>query len=162
PIGVAVAALAWKFIEEPGFVPDRQPIDVPGIALLAIGMPALQYVLEEGNRDGWFESRTILALAAVAAIALVTFVAHGLGTPHPGVDLRVFKNRTYAAGTGLNFLTGLALFGSTYLFSLFCGSVMGYTALDIGRVFLVAGLVQIALMPLVGRVVAKVDPRILL
>ncbi len=162
PIGVTVSALAWKFIEEPGFVPDHQPVDVPGIALLAIGMPALQYVLEEGNRDGWFESRTILTLAAVAAIALVTFVAHELETPHPVVDLRVFRNRTYAAGTAINFLTGLALFGSTYLFSLFCGAVMGYSALDIGRVFLVAGLVQIALMPLVGRLVAKIDVRILL
>ncbi|HEX3764893.1 MAG TPA: DHA2 family efflux MFS transporter permease subunit [Kofleriaceae bacterium] len=162
PIGIAVAGLAWRFIAEPGFVPDRRPIDVPGIALLATGMPALQYVLEEGNREGWFESRTILALAAVAAIALVTFVAHELETPHPVVDLRVFRNRTYAAGTGINFLTGLALFGSSYLFSLFCGSVMGYTALDIGRVFLVAGLAQIALMPLVGRLASKVDPRILL
>jgi DHA2 family multidrug resistance protein len=162
PIGLAVAALAWNVIDEPELVPDTKPIDLWGIALLATGMPALQYVLEEGNRDGWFDSTTILVLAGVAVISLVTFVVHVLEAPNPIVDLRVFKNRSYAAGTGINFLTGLALFASSYLFSLFCGSVMHYTALDIGRVFLVAGLVQIILMPLVGRVAPKIDPRIML
>ena len=162
PIGIAVALLASRVIEEPGFVADKRPIDGYGIALLATGMPALQYVLEEGNRDGWFDSTTICVLAIVAAIALATFILHELETPHPVVDLRVFKNRSYAAGTGINFLTGLALFSSSYLFSLFCGAVMHYTALDIGRVFLVAGLAQIVLMPLVGRIAPKIDPRLLL
>jgi DHA2 family multidrug resistance protein len=162
PVGIIVAMLAWNVIDEPDFVPDTAPIDGYGIALLATGMPALQYVLEEGNREGWFQSTTILALAAVAVIALVTFVVHELEAPHPVVDLRVFKNRSYAAGTGINFLTGLALFGSSYLFSLYCGSVMHYTALDIGRIFLIAGLAQIVLMPIVGRVAPKIDPRLML
>jgi DHA2 family multidrug resistance protein len=162
PIGLAVAALAWKVIEEPEFVADRRPIDITGIVLLATGMPALQYVLEEGNRDGWFDSTTIMVLSAVAVISLVTFIVHVLESPNPIVDLRVFKNRSYAAGTGINFLTGLALFSSSYLFSLFCGSVMHYTALDIGRVFLVAGLVQVLLMPIVGKLAPKIDPRIML
>jgi MFS transporter, DHA2 family, multidrug resistance protein len=159
PIGVLAGILAWRHIEEPEFVADTAPIDRFGIALLALGMPALQYVLEEGNREGWFESEVILVLAAVAFIALVTFVIHELEAKDPVVDLRVFKNRSYAAGTGINFLTGLALFGGTYLFSLFCGSVMRYSALDIGRVFLFAGLAQIVLMPLIGKVAARVDPR---
>src|SRR5205814_6023726 len=151
-----------RVIEEPGFVPPRERIDVFGIVLLFIGMPALQYVLEEGNRAGWRDSGVIVLLAAVALVSLVTFVVHELETETPVVDLRVFANRTYAAGTVLNFLTGLALFGSTYLFALFCGAVMRYSALDIGRVFLVAGLVQVVLMPLVGRFAPKVDGRWLL
>jgi DHA2 family multidrug resistance protein len=162
PVGIAVAALAWRVIDEPDFVPDRKPIDGIGIALLATGMPALQYVLEEGNRDNWFESTRITILAFIAAITLVTFIFHELEAENPVVDLRVFKNRSYAAGTGINFLTGVALFGSSYLFSLFCGTVMHYTALDTGRVFLVAGLVQIVLMPLVGRVAPKIDARLML
>jgi DHA2 family multidrug resistance protein len=162
PVGIAAATLAWKVIEEPEFVPDRRPIDRTGVILLATGMPALQYVLEEGNRDGWFDSTTIMMLSAVAVIALATFIVHELESPNPVVDLRVFKNRSYAAGTGINFLTGLALFGSSYLFSLFCGSVMHYTALDIGRVFLIAGLVQIILMPLVGKFAPRVDARLML
>ncbi|HEX2660560.1 MAG TPA: DHA2 family efflux MFS transporter permease subunit [Polyangia bacterium] len=162
PLGLLVAYFAAKVIEEPDFVAPKEPVDVYGIVLLATGMPALQYVLEEGNREGWGESRTIIALAIVAVLALVTFIVHELETPNPIVDLRVFKNRTYAGGTVVNFLTGLALFGSTYLFSLFCGAVMHYTALDIGRVFLAAGALQLFLMPFVGRIAPKVDSRGLL
>jgi DHA2 family multidrug resistance protein len=162
PIGLLVAYVAAKVIEEPDFVAPKEPVDVVGIALLATGMPALQYVLEEGNREGWGESPLIIGLGLVAAIALITFVVHELETANPVVDLRVFKNRTYAGGTVVNFLTGLALFGSSYLFSLFCGAVMNYTALDIGRVFLAAGALQVFLMPMVGRLAPKVDSRALL
>jgi len=162
PIGLAVAFVASRVIEEPGFVAPKEPVDVAGIVLLAAGMPALQYVLEEGNREGWSESPLIIGLALLAAVTLITFLVHELETENPIVDLRVFKNRTYSGGTVVNFLTGLALFGSTYLFSLFCGAVMHYTALDIGRVFLAAGALQLFLMPLVGRMAPKVDSRGLL
>ena len=158
PIGLIAAALAWRFIEEPGFTPSRDRIDTFGISLLAVGMPSLQYVLEEGNRDGWDDPQ-ILALAAVAAIALITFVVHELEVVSPVVDLRVFANRSYTAGTGINFLLGVALFSGSYLFSLYCGVVMRYTALDIGKVFLVAGLLQIVMMPLLGRFSGGFDGR---
>ena len=165
PIGLLAAFLTFRFVDQPTFAPpqgDEAKIDVFGIALLAIGMPALQYVLEEGNREGWFESRTIVVLSAVAAISLVTFVVHELEADHPVVDLRVFANRSYSAGTGLNFLTGFALFSGSYLFSLFCGAVMQKSALDTGRVFLVAGSVSVILMPIVGRLAPKLDGRLLL
>jgi DHA2 family multidrug resistance protein len=125
-------------------------------------MASLQYVLEEGNREGWWESRTIVALAATAAVALVTFVVHELEAPQPVVDLRVFKNRNYSAGTGLNFLAGFALFAGSFMFSLFAGSVIRYTALDIGKVFLAAGTISVVMMPVVGRLSRRVDGRLLL
>jgi len=165
PLGCIAALLTLRFIDEPGFKAPSgaaAKIDVFGIALLAVGMASLQYVLEEGNREGWSDSHTIVALSAVAAIALVTFVIHELETPHPVVDLRVFKNRSYSAGTGLNFLTGFALFSGSYMFSLFAGSVIRYSALDIGKVFLVAGTVSVFVMPLMGRLAPKIDGRILL
>jgi MFS transporter, DHA2 family, multidrug resistance protein len=162
PIGLIVAFTIPRVLKEPGFVPDTTPIDATGIGLLAVGMASLQYVLEEGNREGWSDSTLILVLGAVAAIALITFIAHELETPNPVVDLRVFKNRSYAAGTGLNFLLGLAVFGASYLFSLYCGAVMHYAALDIGRIFLLAGMSQIFLMPLIGRMANQLDPRYLL
>jgi MFS transporter, DHA2 family, multidrug resistance protein len=74
----------------------------------------------------------------------------------------VFKNRNYTLGTGLNFLLGFALFGASYLFSLYCGAVMHYTALDIGRIFLLAGLSQVLLMPIIGKMANTVDPRYML
>src|SRR5580704_19734127 len=73
PIGLAVGMLIPRVIKEPGFQPDRRPIDLVGIGLLAVGMASLQYVLEEGNREGWSDSKLIMTLAAVSAIALVTF-----------------------------------------------------------------------------------------
>ena len=163
PIGLAAIALTFRYVEQPNFVPPKKSkIDAFGIGLLAIGMPSLQYVLEEGNREGWFESRLITLAAVVAAIALVTFVVHELEVDEPVVDLRIFKVRSYSAGTGLNFLTGFALFSGSYLFSLFAGSVMKYTALDTGKVFLVAGTISVILMPLIGKFGARFDPRLLL
>jgi DHA2 family multidrug resistance protein len=165
PLGCVAALLAVRFIDEPGFKPltgEAAKIDVFGITLLAVGMASLQYVLEEGNREGWLESHVIVVLAAVAAVSLITFVVHELEAPHPVVDLRVFLNRSYSAGTGLNFLTGFALFSGSYMFSLFAGSVIHYSALDIGKVFLVAGTVSVFVMPMMGRLAPKVDGRILL
>ena len=94
--------------------------------------------------------------------SLITFIVHELEADHPVVDLRVFANRSYAAGTGLNFLTGFALFSGSYLFSLFCGAVLRQSALDTGEVFLAAGSVSVIMMPLVGRMAPKVDGRYLL
>jgi MFS transporter, DHA2 family, multidrug resistance protein len=165
PLGCIAALLALRFIEEPGFKAPSgasAKVDVLGIALLGVGMASLQYVLEEGNREGWQDSRLIVTLSAVAVIALVSFVVHELETPHPVVDLRVFGNRSYTAGTGLNFLTGFALFSGSYMFSLFAGSVIHYSALDIGKVFLVAGIVSVFVMPLMGRLAPRMDGRILL
>jgi DHA2 family multidrug resistance protein len=165
PIGIIVAALTLRFIEQPGFEAPKGAearIDVFGIGLLAVGMASLQYVLEEGNREGWLESRTIVVLSAIAAIALITFIVHELEAEHPVVDLRVFKNRSYTAGTGLNFLTGFALFSGSYMFSLYAGSVIHYSALDIGKVFLVAGSVSVLMMPLIGKIGPKIDGRLLL
>jgi DHA2 family multidrug resistance protein len=125
-------------------------------------MVALQYVLEEGNRDGWFESATITTLAVVAAIALVGFVSHELETKHPVVELRVFANRAYTAATLLNFLVGTAVFAGSLLLSLYCGTIMHYRALDIGRVFLLGSWIQLLIFPIVGKLVTRVDPRLLL
>jgi DHA2 family multidrug resistance protein len=165
PLGLAVIAGVWKVLEQPGFKPpegDAAKIDGKGIVLLAVGMASLQYVLEEGNREGWLESRPIVVLAAIAIVSLVTFLVHELETENPIVDLRVFQNRSYAAGTGLNFLTGFALFSGSFLFSLFCGSIMRYSALDVGKIFLVAGTVSLVVMPLMGRLSGKIDGRYLL
>jgi len=164
PIGIVATLMAFRFVQQPNFAPPRGAearVDVLGIVLLAVGMASLQFVLEEGNREGW-DSFLILVLGAVAAVTLITFIVHELETDQPVVDLRVFGQRSYAAGTGLNFLTGFALFAGSYMFSLFAGSVIRYSALDIGKVFLVSGIVSIFVMPLMGRLAPKMDARILL
>jgi DHA2 family multidrug resistance protein len=159
PLGLLAAYVAYTSIDEPGFTPSKAPIDTFGISLLAVGMVSLQYVLEEGNRDGWLESPTIAVLAAVSIVSLVTFVVHELETEHPVIDLRVFKSRSYAAATSLNFLIGTALFGGSYLYSLYCGVVMHYQALDVGLLFLKGSWIQVLMMPVVGMLVGKIDSR---
>ncbi|MBN9688307.1 DHA2 family efflux MFS transporter permease subunit [Corallococcus sp. NCSPR001] len=162
PVGLFAAYMAWRSIEQPHFEPSTEKVDRNGIALLAVGMACLQYVLEEGHREDWFDSRLITLLAVIAGIALITFVVHELETPSPVVDLRVFANRSYSAATGVNFLVGTALFSGSFLFSLFCGSVMRYEALDIGLIFLKGSAIQVLLMPLIGKFGGKVDGRFLI
>jgi DHA2 family multidrug resistance protein len=161
PIGIFAAFMAARTIEQPGHTDPRQRIDKWGIGLLAVGMACFQYVLEEGNREGWMESRKIVVLGCVAIISLVTFVFHELETEHPVVDLRIFKNIPYAASTALNFLIGTALFSGSFLFSLYAGTVMHYSAFDIGLLFLKGSFIQLFLMPMIGRFGDKVDGRYL-
>jgi DHA2 family multidrug resistance protein len=125
-------------------------------------MVSLQYVLEEGNRDGWLESPLIAFLGVVAAVCLITFVVHELETEHPVVDFTIFGDRTYAAATGLNFLIGTALFAGAFLFSLYCGTIMHYQAVDIGLLFLQGSWIQLLIMPAVGRLIGKVDSRLMI
>jgi DHA2 family multidrug resistance protein len=159
PIVITASILAWNSIEEPGWQPARERVDSQGIALLVVGMATLQYVLEEGHRDNWFESRLILSLSVIAGVSLITFVVHELESPNPVVDLRVFANRSYAAATGLNFAVGMMLFSATFMFSLYCGAVMHYQAVDIGLLFLKGSAIQLLLMPIIGRLLSRVDPR---
>lgn len=162
PIGIAAAYLIWHHVGEPHAARATEPVDIQGIVLLAVGVGSLQYVLEEGNRAGWFDSHAIIVLSAAAVISLTTFIVHELETPRPLVNLRVFKDPSYAAGTGINLLTGLALFGTSYLFSVFCGAVLHHTALHIGLLFLTAGVLQLVLMPVIGALSPRLDPRALL
>lgn len=159
PVGLLAAFLAWSSIREEGFEPDLRPIDVKGIALLALGMVSLQYVLEEGNRDGWFDSTLIAFMATIAATSLITFVVHELETDSPVVDFRVFLAPGYAAATLLNFLIGTVLFAGSFLYSLYAGSVMHLKAIDIGSIFLHGSWIQLLLLPVIGASLAKVDPR---
>jgi DHA2 family multidrug resistance protein len=162
PIGLTAAFLSWTQIKEVGFVPDERPIDARGAGLLAIGMVSLQYTLEEGNRDGWLESPLIVVLGAVAIVSLVTFVVHVLEVDNPIVDLRVFKSVSYTAATMLNALIGLVLFGGSFLYSLYCGAIMHYAALDIGLIFLRGSWIQFLLLPVVGKTLGKFDSRLMI
>jgi DHA2 family multidrug resistance protein len=162
PVGILLGVLGNHVLVQPYFKPNTESVDVRGIVSLAVGMAGLQYVLEEGNREDWFESKLILVLTAIAAIAIVTFVVHELETHSPVVDLRVFSDRQYSAVTGINILIGVALFAGNYLFALYCGAVMHYAALDVGKVFLAGGVAGLLIMPIVGALGGKIDSRILM
>src|SRR5579885_1678404 len=122
----------------------------------------LEYVLEEGERNNWFDDETITLFAIISAISGVLFFARVLTAREPIVDLRAFTNRNFALGSLFSFVLGIGLYGLTYLYPVYLGAVRGYNSLMIGETMFVSGLAMFATAPLAGRLMTKVDPRIML
>ncbi len=130
-----------------------------GIATMAVGLAALQAVLEEGNKDDWFGSPFIVKLAAVAAISLSVFVINELLAEKPLVRLRLLTQRNFGLGTISAVFLGFALFGSIYLLPAYLSQVQGYNAEQIGNVLAWTGLPQLLLIPLVPKLMRRFDAR---
>ena len=147
PIGIAALALVGLFLQDTpqagGEAARRSPIDSIGIGLLAIGLGAHQYVLEEGKRLDWFDSPLIKELIVVAVVGLALFLYWELrrGNKHPVLDLRVYRDRGLAASVALAFAQGFALYGMLFLFPLFSQNILGFSPTETGLVLLPQGLV---------------------
>jgi DHA2 family multidrug resistance protein len=136
--------------------------DWAGIVTMAIGLAALQTVLEEGNKDDWFGSPFIVRLAWIAAIALTLFVAIELTAKKPLLNLRILLRRNFGFGMSANFLLGIALYGSVYILPVYLSRIQGYNSEQIGMVLAWTGLPQLVLIPLVPRLMKRIDPRIVI
>jgi len=149
------------------FTLDREPMqlrllregDWAGTVTMAIGLSALQTMLEEGNKDDWFGSPFIVRLAVIALVFLSTFIWIELTVKKPLVDLRLLLNRNFGIGTLANVLVGFALFGTVYLLPQYLAQVQLYNAEQIGDVLAWTGLPQILLIPLVPWLMKRVDIR---
>ncbi len=163
PLGVAAGLLCATSLRDPPHARARRgvPVDWPGIALLVVGIGALQTLLERGHRLDWFESGEIRVLALAAALGLVGLVVRELRTEHPVVDFRVLRHRDLAVGCALGVLIGLGLYGSVFLFPLYTQSLLGWTAWDSGLAILPSSLTTAVMMAFVGRLVWRVGPRLL-
>ena len=160
PVGLASIIMTRLFIFDPPYIRRRGlGIDYWGIGLLAVWVGALQIVLDKGQEADWFGSHWITALAAVAVAGLVIFVAHEFSTRDPVVRLRVFKERTYAAGVFLMTVLGFVLYASLLLLPIFLQTLLGYSALDAGIAMAPRGLGSFLMMPVVGTVLGRFDPR---
>lgn len=133
--------------------------DWAGIVTMAIGLSALQTLLEEGNKDDWFQSDFIVKLAVIAAVFLTAFIWIELTVKKPLVDLSLLKNRNFSVGTISNVLVGFGLFGSVYVLPQYLGQVQGYNAEQIGMVLAWTGLPQLLLIPLVPMLMKRFDVR---
>src|ERR1700676_5084331 len=134
PSAVMVVALAFTLEREPMQLSLLKEGDWAGIITMAIGLSALQTVLEEGNKDDWFASPLIFRLAIVAAVFLTAFVATELTVEKPLVGLRLLKRRNFGIGVTANVLVGFALFGTVYILPQYLGQVQRYNAEQIGNV----------------------------
>ncbi len=163
PIGVAAVVMASLFIFDPPYIRRGQHgVDYWGIGLLAVGIGALQVMLDKGQELDWFASHFITALVMMAVVGLAIFIFRELITRNPVVQLRVFKNRTYTTGVFLMTVLGFVLYGSTVLIPVWLQTLMGYSALTAGLAMLPRGLGSFLFMPIVGILMSKIEPRKLL
>jgi DHA2 family multidrug resistance protein len=159
PTIVMVTALYFTLPRQPMQLKLLREGDWAGIATMAIGLSALQTVLEEGNKDDWFSSPFILRLAGIALVSLSLFVWIELTTEKPLIRLRLLKGRNFGFGTIAMTMLGFALFGSVYILPAYLGQAQGYNAEQIGGVLAWTGLPQLILIPLVPQLMKRFDTR---
>ena len=135
--------------------------DWSGIITMAIGLSATEIVLEEGNRDDWFGSAFILRMSVIAVVFTTAFLVIELVKKKPLINFRLLARRNFGLASIVNVTLGVALYGSVYLLPVYLSQMQGYDAQQIGMVMIWVGLPQLAIIPLVPRILKYVDARVL-
>jgi MFS transporter, DHA2 family, multidrug resistance protein len=161
--GMAVTLVTFALIDfdKPDFKLFEH-FDWAGLVFMAGFLGALEYVLEEGPRNDWFGDDTVLLCAWISGLSAIAFFARVLIAPEPIVDLKAFANRNFALGSLFSFVLGIGLYGLTYLYPLYLAQIRGYNALMIGETMFVSGLAMFATAPIAGRLMTRLDPRVML
>ena len=163
PIGVISIILLQRYLFDPPYLRQlSKRIDFYGLGLLVVGVASLQVMLDKGQLEDWFASDLIRVLAVLGFAGLAIFVIHELRTREPVVDLRVFRDATFAAGNFLVLIIGFVLYGAMVLLPLMLQTFMGYTAVAAGIATAPRGLGSMIAMPVVGRLTRWFDHRKLL
>jgi DHA2 family multidrug resistance protein len=161
PIGIVAFVMTLAFIRDQKYVEKpKGGLDWTALSLMTVGLAALQYVLERGQHDDWFSSPTIVVLTAVAAVTLTLFVVREIRDRAPLVDLKVFASRAFTAGCVIGVVSGFGLYGLNLVLPLFFQNVLGFDATQTGLALLPGAVATALSMPIAGRLVGKLDPRI--
>ncbi|MBR0951757.1 MDR family MFS transporter [Bradyrhizobium canariense] len=161
--GAVMVGMLWYALDaKPMKLALLRDGDWAGIITMAIGLSALQTVLEEGNKDDWFGSPFIVKLSVIAAVALTAFLIIELTVKKPLLNLRLLVRRNFGFGMLANFLLGIALYGSVFILPQYLARIQGYNAEQIGMVLAWTGLPQLLLIPLVPRLMQKLDARLII
>jgi MFS transporter, DHA2 family, multidrug resistance protein len=157
PVGPLAIYLINRFIQDPPYMQRRSGVRVDGIgiALLAVGLASLQTVLEEGERDAWFQSGFIAVTAAVAVMALIAFVLWELHTPAPAADLRILKNVSFASATFIGGILGVGIFGGLILLPQFLQGPLQYPATQAGLWMMPNAVAMLGFMPVAGALYSR-------
>ena len=170
PVGLLGLFMVGSFVHEPDDIraanaaaaaQQRKNMDWLGIALLALGLAALQFFLEEGQQKDWFQSGLITGCAVLAVAALALFVWRELVAPVPAVNVRLFKDPLFTSGTLIGAVMFAILLASMFLLPVFMQEMLGFTAMQSGLALMPRTLVMMAVTPIVGRLYGKVSPRLL-
>jgi DHA2 family multidrug resistance protein len=163
PVGVVALGLVLRLVEDPPYLGRLKAagvkLDYVGLALLTLGVGALQIMLDRGQEDDWFGSRVIVTLAIVAAICLLTLVVWEWFQKTPMIEVRLFKNFNYASANLMMFILGIVLFSSLVLIPQFLQTLLGYTAELAGLVLSGGAVVLLFQLPIVGQLTTKVQVR---
>ena len=160
PIGVVSLLMTRAYIFDPPYLKtESSKVDYWGIGLLAVGIGALQLLLDKGQEEDWFSSHFMTTLAVMAVTALVVFLLHEWYAEEPVVDLRVFKIRTYSTGVFLMTTLGFVLYGSLVLLPILLQTLLGYPSLQAGIAMAPRGMGSFIGMPLIGVLIGRFDPR---
>jgi len=163
PVGILTLLAVIRTVEDPPYLSRNKTagvrIDYIGIALLALGVGALQVLLDKGQEDDWFGSHFIVALASISAICLISLVFWELHTKTPVIDMRMFKSFNFAVASLMMFVLGLLLFASLVMMPQFLQTLMGYTAQSAGLVLSGASLIILFEMPIVGQLTTKIPAK---
>ena len=163
PIGIISMIMIYFFIRDPVYLKRiRAKIDYWGLSLIILGLGCLQVVLDKGQREDWFASPFIFQLAIASAVSLVLFVIVELRVPEPVVNLRAFKNISFATGNIIQFASFFVLFGSIILIPMYVQQLMGYNAFLAGLVLMPGGVATLISMPTAGKLIAKMNPKLIL
>jgi DHA2 family multidrug resistance protein len=171
PVGVLGLAMVATFVHEDEEIvaknrelaeAQRKNVDWWGIGLLVVGLCALQYFLEEGERNDWFQSAVISAAFALATTFLAAFVVRELTCEVPAVNIRLFRDPVFLSGTMIGALMFALLMASMFLLPLFMQQLLGFTATDAGFVLMPRVFVMMIATPIVGRIYNVVSPRIVI
>ncbi|WP_340123752.1 DHA2 family efflux MFS transporter permease subunit [Methylobacter svalbardensis] len=158
--GIIVCVVVWRYldIDKPDWA-LLQKIDFVGIALIAVFLGSMQFVLEEGASKQWFENPLIVALTIVAVVSGIAMLIWELKTPHPIIDLYAFRHINFAIGCGYSFVLGVGLYTIIYLTPIYLSSVKGLNSLQIGYYLMVVGLFQLLSAFIAGPLEKKIDLR---
>jgi DHA2 family multidrug resistance protein len=161
PLGVIATLLTLQFVRSPKYAEKSKMKDVDwaGIGLLAVFVGSLQYILEKGQEDDWFNSNTIIFLTVAAVLGAFFFLWRELTFRNPVVQLRVLKNGNLRVGTMLSFIMGFGLYGSTFIIPLYVQATLGWTATQAGMLMIPAALMTAFMMPLIGNLIQKGVPQ---
>ena len=162
PVGVLASIMIIAYVHDPAHQKKPPSVDYIGIALLAMSVGCLQYLLEYGEREDWFQSSTMTTLAVISAVTGIALMWRELTTDHPVIDFRVLRHRQMWVGTLLGVVMGVGLYASVFTLPVFLQGNLRMTAQQTGIVLLPGALATAVSMAVVGRLTNRFDPRILI
>jgi len=158
PVGAIAAFCTYTFVRETPKEAKGKPVDWWGIALLAIAVGSLQTILEKGESEDWFAKTYILALTIMAILGTLLFIWRELSIDYPIVNFNIMRHRSFSVGMFTSFLLGFGLYGSVFVFPVFCQNLLGFSAQQTGEILFPGGLCTIIMMPFIGKLLNKGVP----